>query len=116
MYLRFTSDYSQQRRGFAIKYMSVDRGPTGMTFIFLPSLLGLSRNQARCGEERDLTTSATNVVCACAKSDQSLHCQLQSTLVISNSKGLFEILEISIPRHIQFAELGKINQPTTFHK
>ena len=32
---------------------------------------------------------------------------VQSTLVISNSKGLLKYFEISVPRHIKFAELRK---------
>ena len=33
--------------------------------------------------------------------------EVQSTLVISNSKGLSEMLEMSVLRHIRFAELRK---------
>ena len=40
--------------------------------------------------------------------------QLQSTLVISKSKGLFEYLAISVPRHIRFAELRKNKTNTRY--
>ena len=41
---------------------------------------------------------------------------IQSTFIISKSKGLLKYFEISTPRHINFAELRKINQTITFHK
>ena len=41
----------------------------------------------------------------------------QSAFIISKSMGLSEIFEISVSRHIRFAELRiKINRTTTFHK
>ena len=42
---------------------------------------------------------------------------IQSTLVISKSKGLLKYFEISVLQRIRFAELReKINQTTTFQK
>ena len=41
---------------------------------------------------------------------------IQSTLVIPKSKDSLKYFEISVSRHIRFAELRKINRTTTFHK